>query len=178
MSKEEGDALEKYIDMAMELAKESDCKESNYGVIIFNGDKVLGKGYNYVPKLDNYSCDVCPRHHMDVHRGVGFEICLSIHAEEAAINDMLITNRHNIEDSKGAKILIVRMKEGKFDRPKMQKPYCSKCSGRIYTQTMVDEVVMCSEDGFIAFGRDEYHMETIKNLTENWREQLHVKESW
>ena len=176
LSEDEGRVLEKYVDMALDLAKKSDCKESNYGVIIFKGDKILGKAYNYVPKLDNYSCDACPRHHMDVHKGVGFEICFSIHAEEAAINDMLITNRHSIEDSKGAKILIVRMKDGKFNRPHEQKPYCSKCSGRIYTQTLVDEVIMCSDRGFVAFGREEYHMETMKNLTENWKEQLHITE--
>ncbi len=178
MSEAEGKALGKYIDMAMELAKNSDCKESNYGVIIFKGDNILGKGFNYVPKLGNYSCDICPRHHMDVHKGVGLEVCFSVHAEEAAINDMLINNHHGIEDSKGAKLLIVRMKDGKFDRPKTQKPYCSKCSGKIYTQTMVDEVIMCTEDGFVAWKREEYHMETMKNLTENWREQLHLKESW
>ena len=175
MSDEEGKALDKYIDMAMELAKKSDCKEANYGVIIFKGNEVLGKGYNYVPKLDNYSCDICPRHHMDVHKGVGLEICFSIHAEEAAINDMLINNKHDIDDSEGAKILIVRKKNGDFNRPKVQKPYCSKCSGRIYTQTKADEVIMCAEDGFIAFGREEYHIETMKNLQENWKEQLHLK---
>ena len=38
------------------------------------------------------------------------------------------------------------------------------------------EVIMCSDRGFVAFGREEYHMETMKNLTENWRGQLHITE--
>ncbi|EQD69215.1 CMP/dCMP deaminase zinc-binding protein, partial [mine drainage metagenome] len=119
---------------------------------------------------------VCPRHHMDVHKGVGFEICFSIHAEEAAINDMLISKHHRIEDSEGATVLVVRMKDGKFDRPKVQKPYCSKCSGRIYTQTLAGQVILCADGGFASFEREEYHIETMKNLTEYWKEQLHVVE--
>ena len=159
---------------AIGLARKSNCEDAQLGAVIFSDGKVLGEGYNHIPQIlsKEYSCKSCPRRKSELHKGVGLELCIAIHAEEDAINDMLINRSHKIADSKGSKMIVARIKEGEVKIPRSVNPYCTKCSGKIATQTEIDEIIFQVKDGFVAFKKSEFHIKSINNLYQNWTDQI------
>ncbi|MDE1761579.1 MAG: hypothetical protein KGH59_00640 [Candidatus Micrarchaeota archaeon] len=172
LSDAEASGVRRYLARAYELARSSDCKEAQYGAVIFKGDTVLGEGFNHVADIlkPKYSCDECPRRRGELHKGVGLELCISVHAEEDAVDDLIIRRGHKIEESRGANIIIARLKEGAKKVPKELSPYCTKCSGSIAVRTQLGEVMFETESGIVAFGRPEFHEKSIENLYSNWKE--------
>ncbi len=175
LDEKEAESIKKYYDRAIELLKKSDCKEANYGAVIFKDDEVMGEGYNYVPKIYGYTCDKCPRRNNDLHKGIGLELCYSVHAEESAINDMIFNKGHKRSDSKGSNMIVVRAKNGEHYIFKTFKPYCTRCAEKIYTQTDINEIIYEEGDKFIALKRDELFNISIINLHENWKEKFDIK---
>ena len=175
LSDEESAQARKYLDRAYSLTSKADCLESQFGAVIFKGDSILGEGYNHVPlDLKNqFSCEVCPRRKFvpELATGVGMELCISVHAEEDAINDMLLERKHPKSESFGAKMVIARIKKGERRVPESIKPICTKCSGKILTQTEIDEIIFEVKGGLIAFKKSEFHIDSINNLYSNWANQ-------
>ncbi len=168
-------SIQKFEERALELAERSDCSESHYGAVIFKGAEVLGEGYNHVadPFTDEYSCTVdCPRSGADLHNGVGFELCISTHAEEAAINDMLLNWRHSKQESGGAQIIVARIKNGTRIIPRTVEPYCTRCASKIVTETLASDVMMRTEKGIVAFDPKEFFRLSVGNLYRSWKEML------
>lgn len=170
-----GSELVKHYEEAIELAKKADCDEAQYGAVIFKGGKVLGTGYNHVPEeiKGTYTCANCPRKRFELHGGVGLELCVTVHAEEAAIDDMLIARRIPKEESRGATIVIGKLKGGTVHIVHRMRPYCTKCSGRIFNETLIGSVVLLLEDlgaakRFASFTRQEFHEASFATLAENY----------
>ncbi len=174
LSEEEEAAIKVYRDRAEELLKNSDCLESNYGAVIFKDGKILGEGYNYVPKINGYTCKECPRRNQDLHNGIGLELCYSVHAEEAAINNMILEKNMKVNDSEGASMIVVRAKDGEVFKFDELEPYCTRCAEKIYTQTKIKEIIYEEKKGLIAFGNEELFDVSIKNLHNNWKEKFNI----
>lgn len=161
------------IDKATALAINSNCEEAHYGAIIFNNSGILGQGYNHVADVvsKEYSCRVdCPRNGSELHKGVGLELCITTHAEEAAINDMLFVKNITKQQSAGAKMLVVRMKEDRVLRPAAVDPYCTRCSSKISAETLISEVLFPVEKGVVSFDSKEFFILSIGNLYKSWKE--------
>ena len=171
----EAQGLKAYFDKCLELARNSDCKEAQYGAIIVKDGKVIGEGYNHVPDelREKYDCDRCPRRNADLHKGIGLELCISTHAEEAAVQDMMIKRQYKKEESENAQMVIGKMKNGNSDilQPKI-KLYCTKCAGKIAKETMIKEVIFLTSDGYVAIDSIEFLTASIKGLEDNWRERF------
>lgn len=160
---------------AAALALNSNCEEAQYGAIIFNENGILGQGYNHVADVvaKEYSCHVdCPRNGSDLHKGVGLELCISTHAEEAAIDDMLFVKNIGREQSAAAKMLVVRMKEGEVLKPAAIDPYCTRCAGKIAAETLIKEVLFPVEKGIVGFDSKEFFILSIGNLYKSWKEMV------
>ncbi len=155
------------------LARKSDCLEANYGARIFRGDEVLGEGNNHVPDdiKGTYLCKDCPRYEVNGLRGgVGSELCVAIHAEQAAISHMLYLPN---ERGNGASMLIEKVKNGELVvRTEIPRPRCVECAKQIYNMTLIKQVIFPIRiegiDTFVSFSRDEFHRLSIQNLTANW----------
>ena len=176
LSAQEAKLVQPYLDRAYALTKKGNCLESQYGAVIFKGNDILGEGFNHVPEvmMPQFTCESCPRHKesSNLHMGVGFELCISIHAEGAAIENMFFEKKHTMQDSSGAKIVVARVKDSQRKVPEVLKPYCTKCSGQIATQTEIDEVIFETKSGLVAFKRIDFHVRSINNLYLNWKEVL------
>jgi deoxycytidylate deaminase len=174
--------LVKHYEEALVLAKNADCDEAQYGAVIFKDGKVLGTGYNHVPEeiKGAYTCVNCPRKSFELHGGVGLELCVTVHAEEAAVDDMLITRHVPKEDSEAATIVIGKFKNGVVHVIHRMKPYCTKCSGRIFNATLIGSVVLLVEDTgstkrFASFTRQEFHELSFVDLKENYTKTIREK---
>lgn len=172
LTKDEEDSILKFYQRAAEIAKNSDCKEANYGAVIFKDNKIISEGYNYVPDIYGYTCDKCPRRNKDLHGGIGLELCYSVHAEESAINKVLLDKSIDSHAMDGASMVVVRIKDGKIFKSNEFKPYCTRCAEKIYTQTNIKEIIYQEKDGLVALTKDELFNDSIFNLYDNWKERF------
>ena len=167
--------IEKFTQECISLARKSDCSESNYGAVIVHEGKVVGSGYNHIPEVlaGEYTCSACPRRNVELHGGVGFELCVTIHAEEAAIQDFYARNGFNKELLSKSTMIVERLnKEGElsvFDSKFV--PYCTKCAGEVY-KAELKEVVYHRSDGFMSFSAKELVVDSVASLEANWRRQI------
>ncbi len=164
------------------LARRSDCKEAQYGAVIFKGGVLLGIGFNHVPTIlkEKYVCggsqikQDCPRRQFpELRGGVGMDLCIATHAEEAAIIDMYQSRGHNLASTRGATMLIGKLKDGAVkvhDYP--VKLTCTKCSGKIANETQLEKIAFLTTNGFAIYGREELHEETIKSLRRSYQEAV------
>lgn len=162
--------------MAVELAFRSDCSEAKYGAVIFRGTNILGSGYNHMPNdfHGKHSCESCPRYNVGrLKGGVGSELCVTVHAEQAAIADMLRARPG--ETGRGATMLIEKVKRGEVVvRTEYPKPRCVECAKYIVNMTDMDQIIFPVRlangfDTFTAFSQTEFHQLSVENLVANWK---------
>lgn len=79
--------VDTYLNCAEAFAYRSTCIKRKYGAVVVKDDAVISTGYNGSPRGFENCCDtgVCPRIHLDMHQGEGYEICRAIHAEANAL---------------------------------------------------------------------------------------------
>lgn len=160
----------KRMDAAWEAAKKSNCEDAQYGAVIMgrlsdNPLEILATGYNHVPRPWEYSCKDCPRRKLDLHGGVGFDLCYSVHAEQHAIINLpkepLPTN---------LSIFIAKLKNGEKQLDDA-KPVCTGCA-KLIVESKMQYVTLAKQSGFVAYDADEFYTLSFRNAEENFRALL------
>ena len=110
---------------------------------------------------------------MELHGGVGFELCVTIHAEEAAIQDFYARNGFNKELLSKSTMIVERLnKNGELSVFNSEfVPYCTKCAGEVY-KAGLKEVIYHRSDGFMSFSPKELVLDSVASLATNWRRQI------
>lgn len=164
---------------ALEIAKQSDCSEAQFGAVIFRGVKVLARGINHVPEHLNgigWACKShCPRFGVpQLRNGVGAELCFVIHAEQDAVNNLakLPVNIRKVDEPRSS-MVVARLKNMEEVVPIGSRSVrCTECSKKIANETKIRDIVFPLRIGegleFIAYGKVEFHTESSKNLFERW----------
>lgn len=77
---------EYFMDLAMVVAKRSNCSRRNVAAIVVSNHRVISTGYNGTPRgVKNCFDGGCPRCASTVPSGSGLDECLCVHAEQNAI---------------------------------------------------------------------------------------------
>ena len=158
----------KFMEIAWEYAKLSNCNEANYGAIVVKNDLVLGTGFNHTIE-DNLACNKCPKRTLDVHFGVASDLCYALHAERNAVHDA--KKNHPRVNLKDAKIYVGKRKNGEI-KPTRGKPYCTNCAKEIYFSGIKDIIFYSKNGGFLVFDSFEFLISSYLNLMNAYKEQL------
>lgn len=77
---------EYYLDIALSVAKRSNCIKRHYGCIIVKNDEIIATGYNGSPRGEINCCDLgyCKRLAVP-HNSGNYNDCHSVHAEQNAM---------------------------------------------------------------------------------------------
>lgn len=76
-----------YLDIALAVSSRSTCLRRQYGAVIVKDDEIVSTGYNGAPRGEQNCSDLgtCPRNSLNIPKGEGYDICVSVHAEQNAI---------------------------------------------------------------------------------------------
>lgn len=76
-----------YLMLAYNAAKRGTCLRRNYGAVIVKNDQVISTGYTGSPRGVPNCCDTksCIREQLGIPRGLRYDVCRSVHAEQNAI---------------------------------------------------------------------------------------------
>lgn len=129
-----------YLNCAETFAYRSTCIKRKYGAVIVKDDAVISTGYNGSPRGLENCCDtgVCPRIHLDMHQGEGYEICRAIHAEA---NALLNCSR---EQTLGADLYLTGINPG--DGSVHRAKPCPLCA-RMIIQAGIRNVILRAGEG-------------------------------
>ncbi|MEI6296206.1 MAG: deaminase [bacterium] len=78
---------ERYLAVALVMAKCGSCLRRNYGAVIVKDDRIISTGYTGSPRGEENCCDIgtCYRIENQIPQGKEYESCRSCHAEANAI---------------------------------------------------------------------------------------------
>ena len=76
-----------YLDIATSALERSTCLRRKWGAVIVKDDEIISTGYNGAPRGRKNCTDLgkCIREELEIPRGVRYELCRSVHAEQNAI---------------------------------------------------------------------------------------------
>lgn len=76
-----------YLMMAYNAARRGTCLRRNYGAVIVKNDQIISTGYTGTPRGVYNCCDTksCIREQLNIPRGLRYDVCRSVHAEQNAI---------------------------------------------------------------------------------------------
>ncbi|HEY9703790.1 MAG TPA: hypothetical protein V6C58_15180 [Allocoleopsis sp.] len=142
---------EKFMHLALEIAKKSTCTRSKCGTIIVSkSGVVIGVGYNSPPGNLDSKCR-CKNSKDIYHKKVTDKTCC-VHAEQRAIMDALARHSDLI---KGSKLYFIRLDENN-EKSFAGKPYCTICS-KMALDSGVAEFHLWHEDGITSYNTEEYN---------------------
>lgn len=142
---------ERYMNIAVEYAKKSNCKKSQRGAIIVKDGEIIGTGYNKITieKL----CDPCIRENIKDNSRV--ELCSALHAEQAAILDALKKDKI----LEGSRMYHIKVKDGLMKTS--EDVSCTVCS-RIILESGISEFVLLHKSGFVVYNARELNELSFK----------------
>lgn len=155
--------IDTYLNCAEAFAYRSTCIKRKYGAVIVKDDAVISTGYNGSPRGFENCCDSgeCPRIHLDMHQGEGYEICRAIHAEA---NALLNCSR---EQTLGADLYLagINPQDGSVHRAKP----CPLCA-RMIIQAGIKNVILRVDEG-----EDRYEVIDARELEWYKETPVHVQ---
>lgn len=151
MEEKEAKEAERYMKIAADHAKNSECKKSQRGAIIVKNDEILGIGYNKVTLEE--LCNPCIRE--GINDNSRAELCSAIHAEQMAIIDA-VNNRKALV---GSRMYHIKVKNGEMRTS--GNPSCTVCSRMIY-ESGIKEFVLLHEDGYVVYDAKEFNELSFK----------------
>ncbi len=146
--------IKKYMNFAVDEAKNSTCKKSQRGAIITKGRKIIGRGYNKVT-IESL-CNPCIRE--EINNNSRVELCSAIHAEQMAIIDAV----KNGESLDGSRMYHIKVKNGEM-RPSDDLS-CTVCSRMLYEAGI--EFVLWHRDGYAIYSPGELNRLSFKYFLE------------
>ncbi len=78
---------EYYLEIAKLVSKRGTCIRRNYGAVIVKDDHIVSTGYTGSPRgmINCIDIGICPRNDAGCEQGNGYDLCVSVHAEQNAI---------------------------------------------------------------------------------------------
>lgn len=141
--------VEKYFQIAAQLAQKSLCLRANCAAVIVKDGRVIGEGYNS-PPLDNPYNRTCLNEY-EIPQGFRHDRTCCMHAEQRAIQDGL----KNGNDLNGSEIFFCNIdKEGNMTRAKEIK--CAICS-RACLDAGISNFYLYFDDGIHCYDTVEYN---------------------
>lgn len=126
-----------YLELARQLARQSNCKKIHYGAIIVKDGLVLGRGFNQPVNLpEDMGIKCCLR--VNIESGTRTEQCLATHAEEVSVLNSLALG-FNIEDA--SLYLAKESSDGKILYFDTSIICCSHCSRILYYMKIKEVIV-------------------------------------
>lgn len=137
----------KWMGEAIKESQNAKCSKDKRGVVIVKNDKIIGKGTNSPPQ--GFEC--VPEYCMPICR------TYAVHAEMNAIADAV---------KKGNNLTDARMYHARVENDQLansRKPRCVDCSKHLITFG-ISEMVLKHEEGYVAYGVEEYHRLSLQSL--------------
>jgi deoxycytidylate deaminase len=175
---EESKRIIPHYESALKIALRSDCKEAQFGAVIFHKESVLAEGVNHIAEaFSGKECSLdCPRRRMPQLRGgVGAELCIATHAEEEAVNNFRnLPERPGREIEENSLMVVARLKERRQVLPDtIAYVRCTLCAKKLNETNLAGILFPKSDAGGITFSyftRKEFAVLSAKNLAEKWIE--------
>jgi len=73
-----------FLEMAESISEASSCLRRHVGAVIIKNDQIIARGVNASP-TGVANCTECIRKEMNVPSGEKLDVCMAVHAEQAAI---------------------------------------------------------------------------------------------
>lgn len=148
------DKINKYLDMAEDVARKSKCLRANYGSIIVKNDKVISYGYNDVPDGRSTCSELgyCIKERLNIPHGEGYSKCRAICSEQNAII------RANPEELVDSTLYLVGLDPKTNDYIDDPKP-CCVCE-RFIINSRIKEV-------YVRLNKEEYKLIDAKDFINN-----------
>ena len=158
------------------VARRSECKKSQRGVVITYGEHIIGEGYN--KPLNTKLCDPCVRENLQ--GGERVELCEAIHAEEMALLDIMkyysdnkyrlknkISMLETLRNSRAYHVKVEKIGRKDIKLLTSKKPLCPPCSKSIlYSE--IPEFVLFHEDGIAVYSAEEFNDLSKENAYEEY----------
>ncbi|HYD03576.1 MAG TPA: deaminase [Alphaproteobacteria bacterium] len=141
---------DKYMNLALEIAKKATCARAQCGSVIVKDGVVIGVGYNSPPGNLDSQCR-CNNSKDHYHKKVTDKTCC-VHAEQRAIMDALARHPDKI---KGSTLYFMRVGED-GGKSFCAMPYCTICS-KMTLDSGVSEFALLYEDGIHVYDSEEYN---------------------
>lgn len=139
----------RYLGLAAEEAKHSQCFRSRCGSVIVSDGKVIGKGFNSPPR--NRTIDHCFKDGLPADFKSDKTCC--VHAEQRALIDALT---HHPTEVPGARIYFIRLDDD-GNMMRSGDPYCTICS-KMVCDAWISEFLLWHEEGVCVYETEEYNM--------------------
>ena len=136
--------IDYYLNIAETASERSTCLKRHYGAIIVNNDEIISTGYSGAPRGLTSCLDrgYCLR--QDCPRGVGYENCVSTHAE---MNAIISASRR---DMIGSTMYLVgkECENGKPTKYVENPAPCSLCKRLIINSGITNVIVRTGEQSY------------------------------
>ena len=127
-----------FLEIALAVAARSTCLRRKFGAVIVNGNTIVGTGYNGPAKGVVNCLDVgCIKDEMGSPKGMAYDLCPAVHAEENAI---INSNRN---DRIGAKLYLAGVNP---DGGYTKAIPCQRCKRKIINSE-IEEVIVLDDNG-------------------------------
>lgn len=143
-----------YLDICETILERGTCLRRNFATIIVKNDEIISTGYTGAPRGRKNCSDIgyCRREKLKVPRGMRYELCRSVHAEQNAI----ISARR--QDMIGATMYLVGKEVSTGEIVKNASP-CSLCKRLIINSGVSKIVIRDTKNEFRVINIEEW----IKN---------------